>query len=126
MASRDGSVHAWHVLERTPLEPIGTIVCVHGNPTWSYHWRSFLAQLGDRYRVIAVDQLGMGYSSRTALRRYAQRVADLDDVLGALGVDGPVVLAAHDWGGAISLGWAVAYPERVQAMILCNTGIAVP
>ncbi len=52
--------------------PLGTIVCVHGNPTWSYLWRSVLAGSGDRYRVIAVDQLGMGYSERTdprSLRR---------------------------------------------------------
>ena len=124
--SHDGSNYRWHVLHAGPPSPIGTIVCVHGNPTWSYLWRSFLHRFGDRYRVIAVDQLGMGYSDRTSPRRYATRVKDLDDVLVALDVTGPVILAAHDWGGAIAMGWAVARPERVAALILTNTGIAVP
>jgi olefin beta-lactone synthetase len=114
-------------LERVPVgTPRGTIVCVHGNPTWGFLWRSFLAQLGDRYRVIAVDQLGMGYSDRPGARRYAERVTDLDDLIGALGITGPVMLAGHDWGGAVAMGWAVEHPERVERLILCNTGIAIP
>ncbi len=126
VSSHDGSTYVWHVLQTGPPSPIGTIVCVHGNPTWSYLWRSFLRQLGDRYRVIAVDQLGMGYSDRTGPRRYATRVKDLADVLAALDVTGTVILAAHDWGGAVAMGWAVANPNRVGALILTNTGIAVP
>jgi olefin beta-lactone synthetase len=47
-------------------------------------------------------------------------------VLHALDASGPVVLAAHDWGGAVAMGWAVANPSRVRAMVLTNTGIAVP
>ena len=80
------------------------------------------------YRVIAVDQLGMGYSERTGPRRYADRVRDLDDVVVALQIPSasPLVVAAHDWGGAIAMGWAVQDPHQVAGMILCNTGIAVP
>ena len=122
----DGVVRHWHVLERCPVAPLGTIVCVHGNPTWSILWRSVLAQLGDRYRVIAVDQLGMGFSDRTERRRYAERVLDLADVIEALQIDGPVIIAGHDWGGAISMGWALAAGDRLAGMVLCNTGIAVP
>jgi acyl-coenzyme A synthetase/AMP-(fatty) acid ligase/pimeloyl-ACP methyl ester carboxylesterase len=103
-----------------------TVVCVHGNPTWSLMWRSFHQRLGDRYRVVAIDQVSMGLSGRTGQRRYAQRVDDLAGILDAFGVEGPVVLAAHDWGGPIALGWAVAHRERVRAIILCNTGIAMP
>lgn len=130
--SHDGSDHQWHVLDtgRVPTaeEPLGTIVCVHGNPTWSYAWATFLRGLGDRYRVIAVDQLGMGYSDRTQQRRYVDRVCDLDDVIKALEIDTdiPLFLAAHDWGGAIAMGWAVEHVDQVSGMILCNTGIGVP
>ena len=126
--------HRWHVLDRNPATAgaqsssatLGTIVCVHGNPTWSFLWRSVLQQLGDRYRVIAVDQLGMGFSQRTGLRRYADRVRDLNDVINALEISGPIIIAGHDWGGAVSMGWAVENPGRLRAMVLCNTGIAVP
>ena len=43
-----------HALDATPsdgLQPPLTVVCVHGNPTWSLLWRSFHRRLGDRYRV---------------------------------------------------------------------------
>jgi acyl-coenzyme A synthetase/AMP-(fatty) acid ligase/pimeloyl-ACP methyl ester carboxylesterase len=131
VSSHDGGVHRWHVLERPATSPRLTLVCVHGNPTWSYLWHSFLAssfheQLGVAARVVAPDQLGMGYSDRVGRRRYADRVADLDDLVGALDVTTPIVLVAHDWGGAIAMGWAVDHPERVAGMVLANTGIAVP
>ena len=119
-------VRTWHVLDHGPAEPIGTILCVHGNPTWSFHWRRFVERFGDRYRVIAVDQLGMGFSDRTAPRRFAQRVDDLGDVVSALDVTGPVITVAHDWGGPISLGWVLANLDRVAGVVLCNTGVAVP
>ncbi len=121
-----GITRHWHLLECGPAEPIATLVCVHGNPTWSYLWRSVLDRLGDRYRVVAVDQLGMGFSERTAPRRFADRVADLTAVIDALGIDGPVFTVGHDWGGPISLGWALAAGDQLAGVVLCNTGVAVP
>lgn len=130
--SHTGGRHRWHVLDTgvpngAPLTT-PTIVCVHGNPTWAYAWATFLRGLSSTYRVIAVDQLGMGYSDRVERRRYADRVRDLDDVIVALGVEtgSPLVVAAHDWGGAIAMGWVVQDPRQVAGMILCNTGIGVP
>ncbi|MSO95717.1 MAG: alpha/beta fold hydrolase [Thermoleophilia bacterium] len=129
VALADGSEVEVHALVSEP--PTGvpsplTVVCVHGNPTWSMLWRSFHRRLGDRYRVVAIDQVSMGFSERTGRRRFAGRVDDLGRILDAFGVDGPVVLAAHDWGGPIALGWAVTHAERVRGMLLCNTGIAMP
>jgi olefin beta-lactone synthetase len=122
-----GGTHRWHALEHVATDhPQATVVCVHGNPTWSYLWIPVLRRLGDQYRVIAPDLLGMGYSERTAPRRFADRVADLDRFIGVTAPDGPIVLVAHDWGGAIAMGWAVEHPDRVAAMVLANTGIAVP
>ncbi len=129
VTSHDGGVHRWHVLERQPADPassLGTIVCVHGNPTWSYLWHRVIDRLGDRYRIVAVDQLGMGFSDRVGPRSYAQRVLDLDDVIGALGLDGPLVMVGQDWGGAVVQGWSVAHRDRLAGLVLCNTGIAVP
>jgi acyl-CoA synthetase (AMP-forming)/AMP-acid ligase II/pimeloyl-ACP methyl ester carboxylesterase len=127
--SGNGATATWHVLDRSPVRPVATLVCVHGNPTWSYLWHHLVARLGDRYRVIAVDQLGMGFSDRGPQRRYAERVADLADVIAALHIEGPIIAVGHDWGGAISLGWAVGEQARradLAGIVLCNTGIAVP
>ena len=108
----DGERVQVHALDASPpdgREPPLTVVCVHGNPTWSVMWRSFHQRLGDRYRVLAVDQVSMGLSERTGPRVYAQRVDDLGRILDAFDVDGPVVVAAHDWGGPIALGWALEH-----------------
>ena len=133
VVSHTGGTHRWHVLDTGVAEGADesstpTVLCVHGNPTWGYAWATFLRRLNGRYRVIAVDQLGMGFSERTGRRRYADRVHDLDDVILALGLPGsaPLVVAAHDWGGAIAMGWVVQDPRQIAGMILCNTGIAVP
>ncbi|MGB8861519.1 MAG: alpha/beta fold hydrolase, partial [Ilumatobacteraceae bacterium] len=129
--SHDGGVHRWHVLDRAAKGSADTaagvtIVCLHGNPTWSFLWSRLLHELAAVHRVIAPDQLSMGWSDRVGPRPYRDRVRDLDDLLRAMGVDGPVWLVAQDWGGAIAMGHAVAHPQRVAGLVLSNTGIAVP
>ncbi len=43
------------------------IVLVHGQPTWSYVWRSVIPRLEQSGRVIAVDLIGSGKSARPAI-----------------------------------------------------------
>ena len=124
---RHGRVETFSVLESSPATPRGTVVCVHGNPTWSYLWRNLVKELGHEWRVIAIDQLGMGYSSRPAgARTLATRIDDLDALLTAAGVHDKVTLIAHDWGGPVSLGWATKHAERVERLVLFNTGTQIP
>jgi len=122
-----GVPRTWHVLDND-AEPVhGTMLCVHGNPTWSYLWRRFLAQAPPGWRVLAVDQLGMGFSERTAEpRRFAQRVDDLAALTAALDVTGPVVTVGHDWGGPISLAWALRHREQLRGVVLANTAVHQP
>lgn len=131
-----GTVRRWHILDnaaqlsRRGLDPAGTLLCVHGNPTWSYLWRTLLAAGSDSahpWRVVAVDQLDMGYSERTGtFRRLADRINDLGDLTDALGLAGPVVTVGHDWGGSISLGWALAHPQHTAGVVLTNTAVHQP
>ena len=132
-AAGDGTAYDWHVLDNGPVladrgeQVVGTVLCVHGNPTWSYLWRRVLAQAPLGWRVVAVDQLGMGWSARTPRpRTLQQRVADLGDLTAALEVTGPVVTLAHDWGGPISLGWALAHRDQLSAVVLTNTAVHQP
>lgn len=123
----EGVSRTWHVLDNGAEATVATMLCVHGNPTWSYLWRRFLAEAPAGWRVIAVDQLGMGFSDRIeGPRTLAQRVADLTTVTDALGVTGPVVSVGHDWGGPISLGWALRHRERLRAVVLANTAVHQP
>jgi olefin beta-lactone synthetase len=73
-----GAAHRWHVLDNGVEPTVGTLLCVHGNPTWSYLWRRMLAGAPAGWRVIAPDHLGMGLSDRPdAARSLAQRVDDM-------------------------------------------------
>lgn len=134
-----GTPRTWHLLDHRagdPSEPLrATLLCVHGNPSWSYLWRKLVAAAPPGVRVIAVDQLDMGFSERTGvLRRLADRVADLvalTDHLGLTGGEhGPVITVAHDWGGPISLGWAqhlgATEPGRLGGVVLTNTAVHQP
>ncbi len=115
------------MLDNGATPRLGTLLCVHGNPTWSYLWRHLLAALSDGWRVVAPDHLGMGFSERTdSQRSLAQRVADLTALTETLGIEGPVVTVAHDWGGPISLGWALAHRDRVRGVVLANTAVHQP
>ncbi|MEK6345166.1 MAG: alpha/beta fold hydrolase, partial [Curtobacterium sp.] len=130
----------WHLLDTAAsldalgARSVGTLLCVHGNPTWSYLWRSVAQRTldvaragGPAWRVVAVDQLDMGFSERTGTQRgLAQRVADLGALTDELGLTGPVVTLGHDWGGVVSLGWAVDHPDLVAAVATCNTAVHQP
>ncbi|MHA7278661.1 alpha/beta fold hydrolase [Arthrobacter sp. MDT2-2] len=125
-----GTSHRWHYLDnglgRDGTGSVqGTLLCVHGNPTWSYLWRTYLAAgLEAGWRVIAVDQLDMGYSERTGVfRRLEHRITDLEDFVAAVGLSGPVVTVGHDWGGVVSLGYANRNRDDLAAVILTNTAI---
>ena len=101
------------------------IVMLHGNPSWSYYWRHLVLGLRDQYRCIVPDHVGMGLSDRPDDAHYAytlqSRIDDLDALLKHLGIDGPVTLAVHDWGGAIGFGWALRAPSRVRRLVITNT-----
>ncbi len=122
-----GVPRTWHLLDNG-AEPVhGTLLCVHGNPTWSYLWRGLLAAAPAGWRVVAPDHLGMGFSERTdEPRTVTQRIDDLGTLTAALGIDGPVVTVGHDWGGLLSLGWALAHRDQLRGVVLSNTAVAQP
>ncbi len=123
----DGIGRSFHVLDNGVRGAEVTLLCVHGNPTWSYLWRTVLARAPDGVRVVAVDQLDMGFSERTGtVRRLAQRIEDLAALTERIGLEGRVVTVAHDWGGPISLGWAVRNRDRLAGVVLTNTAVHQP
>jgi acyl-coenzyme A synthetase/AMP-(fatty) acid ligase/pimeloyl-ACP methyl ester carboxylesterase len=129
---RDGIPRGMHILDTGAGPEIElTLVCVHGNPTWSYLWRNFLAQSPSNIRVIALDHLGMGYSERLNSERVLeQRVDDLTRLVGALAITTPIMSLAHDWGGPISLGWVEreisSGHHDIAGVILLNTAVHQP
>lgn len=101
------------------------VVMLHGNPSWSYYWRNLVSALGDKYRCIVPDHIGMGFSDKPADRDYdytlQSRIDDVSALLNHLGITGPVTLAVHDWGGMIGFGWALTHAEQVKRLVITNT-----
>jgi len=98
------------------------LVFAHGTPTWSYEFRHLIRALSQTHRCVALDHLGFGLSDRPEGADYtpeahAARFAAFVDRV----VQEPFTLVAHDFGGPISLAYAVARPARVTRVVLLNT-----
>jgi cis-3-alkyl-4-acyloxetan-2-one decarboxylase len=115
-----------HFVDNNEGEPI---VFVHGNPWWSFCYRTLMASLGEEYRVVAFDHVGMGLSSKPAEPDYRftleSRVDDMERLLDHLKLD-RVTLVLHDWGGMIGGTWAARHPERVSRLVVFNTAAFLP
>ncbi len=98
------------------------IICVHGNPTWSFYYRDVVKELSKTHRVIAFDHIGCGLSSKPQNYEYTleSRIKDMGTLVKYLGVD-KYSLVVHDWGGAIGTGHAVRYPDSIAKMVFLNT-----
>jgi pimeloyl-ACP methyl ester carboxylesterase len=95
-----------HYLDEGPRDaPV--MLCVHGNPTWSFYWRAIVAHFSQRYRVIVPDHVGCGLSDKPQSWDYrlAQHVENLQRLVDHLSLE-DITLVVHDWGGAIGMGVA--------------------
>ncbi len=115
---------AMHYLDEGAREA-PPVLMLHGNPSWSYYYRRLVTALKPTHRCIVPDHIGMGLSARPGNEAYrftlAQRVDDLDQLIGSLQLSEPMTLVVHDWGGMIGMAWAADHPEQVQHFIILNT-----
>ncbi|HEX8569356.1 MAG TPA: alpha/beta hydrolase [Caulobacteraceae bacterium] len=78
-------------------------------------------QLAPRFRVLAPDRPGHGFSVRERFEASPFRQAELIRAgLAQMGVERPV-LAAHSMGGPVALAWARQWPEELAGLLLMNT-----
>lgn len=112
----------YHYLDEGQGDPI---VCVHGNPTWSFYFRELIKDLRADHRVIAPDHVGCGLSDKPTDDRYDyvlhRRVEDLEALMDHLDLAANVTLVLHDWGGMVGSAVAVRRPERIKRIVLLNT-----
>lgn len=120
-----------HFLDERPPSPSNgradsVLLFVHGNPTWSFHWRNLITALRADYRCLAPDHIGCGLSEKPS--RYLtldDHIANLSALVEQLSLS-HVTLVAQDWGGAIGLGAMLRMPERLERIVLFNTGAFPP
>jgi haloalkane dehalogenase len=99
-----------------------TLLLVHGNPTWSFHWRELIAGLRGKHRLVAPDHIGCGLSEKPQRYDYclARHIDNLVQLVESLGLR-DITLLAQDWGGPIGLGAALRLRERFARFVLFNT-----
>jgi haloalkane dehalogenase len=103
-----------------------TLLFVHGNPTWSFHWRALIAALKSKYQCVAPDHLGCGRSDNPAhLLQLSDHIDNLAALIERLDLK-KITLIAQDWGGAIGLSAMLRMPERLERIVLFNTGAFPP
>jgi pimeloyl-ACP methyl ester carboxylesterase len=98
-----------------------TVLLPHGYPCSSYEFRNLMPRLADRWRLLAPDYPGAGYSATPDGFDYSfDGYADfLDGFVRALGVE-RFALYLHDFGSPIGARLAIKAPERVAALIIQN------
>ena len=101
------------------------ILCLHGEPTWSFLYRKIIPLLSVKHRVIAMDFIGFGRSDKFTEREeysFQMHRDTLLDFIDTLAID-QITLVTHDWGGLIGLRLASEMPERFARLVIMNTGL---
>jgi len=121
-AYRNVNGHRLHLLDEGRGD---AVIMLHGNPTWSFYFRNLVLGLRGTHRVIAPDHIGCGLSDKPDEKNYdytlRRRVDDLAALIDQAGVEGPITLLMHDWGGMIGMAYAARHPERIGRLVLLNT-----
>lgn len=96
----------------------------HGYPCSSYEFRNLMPRLADRWRLIAPDYPGAGYSATPESFDYSfdGYAAFLDEFARTLRLE-RYVLYLHDFGSPIGTRLAIRAPERVVALVIQNGDI---
>nr|ABM79791.1 2-hydroxymuconic semialdehyde hydrolase [Sphingobium yanoikuyae] len=112
----DGSVTNYHdVGDGAP------VLLIHGSgpgvTAWA-NWRLNMPELAKRFRVIAPDMFGFGYSdSKGRIEDKRVWVDQVASLLDGLGID-KVSMVGNSFGGGITLAFMIAHPDRVERAVL--------
>lgn len=99
------------------------IVLIHGTGASLHTWAPLAARLGDDYRIITYTQPGHGLTGPHPRDDYTfAGMADaLDLVTEELGLK-RFVLGGNSMGGWVAWRYAIAHPDKVEALILLDAG----
>lgn len=109
-----------HYLDEGDGEPI---LCLHGQPSWSFLYRKIIPILARKHRVVAMDFIGFGRSDKYkdkdaySFKMHMETLVSLIEMLDLSGIN----LLTQDWGGLIGLTVATMMQERFARLVIMNT-----
>lgn len=99
------------------------LLLLHGFPTSSHMFRELMPRLADRYRVVAPDLPGFGFSEAPARSEFHYSFEHLAEVIAAFADQIGLrryALYVFDYGAPVGFRLALAHPEQVTALISQN------
>ncbi|MXP45296.1 alpha/beta fold hydrolase [Allopontixanthobacter sediminis] len=111
-----------HVRDEGPRDA-PAIVLLHGSNADLHTWQEWVRLLGQDYRIIRFDQIGHGLTGPAPNGDYstAAFVETVDQVASSLGLE-RFILGGNSMGGQIAMAYAIAHPDRLDALILVDAG----
>ncbi len=115
-----------HYLDEGPADAEITVLCLHGQPTWSYLYRKMLPVfVAAGQRVVAPDFFGFGRSDKPvdeAFYTFTRHRAMLVEFVHAMALRN-VTLVVQDWGGLLGLTLPMDMPGVFSRLIVMNTAL---
>lgn len=111
-----------HYIEEGEGHPI---LCLHGEPSWCFLYRKMLPTLSKMGRAIAFDFPGFGKSDKYTTRKaytFELFYNCLQQFIEVLDLHN-ITLVVQDWGGLIGIPYAVDFAERIDRIVIMNTGL---
>jgi haloalkane dehalogenase len=101
------------------------ILCLHGEPSWSFLYRKMIPPLARNHRVVAPDFFGFGKSDKFTERSeysFQMHRDSLVAFMDQLKLE-RITLVCQDWGGLIGLRVVGEMPERFARLVIMNTAL---
>ncbi len=115
-----------HYVDEGPRDAKATVLCLHGEPSWSYLYRKMIPVFtGAGLRVVAPDWFGFGRSDKPEADDWYSFEAHRNSMLQfieQLDLQN-LMLVVQDWGGLLGLTLPQAMPERFKRLLVMNTGL---
>jgi haloalkane dehalogenase len=126
VADGEGGWLRVHYLDEGPAGA-APVLLLHGEPSWSYLYRTMLPVLVDAgHRCVAPDLIGFGRSDKPTEQAdytYARHVDWMREALFDVLDLGSVTLFGQDWGGLVGLRLVGEHPDRFARVVAGNTGL---
>lgn len=96
------------------------LIMIHAGVADSRQWNNEFLKFSENFQTIRYDMRGYGKSE--PVDSAFSYLGDLAALIDALPIDPPFILMGCSMGGGISMDYALAYPEKVMALIMVGSG----